>query len=82
MSVGKQMKSYEDMKYEQWKEQVEQVLPSLLKRNLLIKPSEKHAQQTQLQQHGHGDDHGDDEGKERVLYYMVKCRYRPLSGCI
>lgn len=33
------MKLYEDTKYEMWKEHVEQVLPSLLKRNLLIKPA-------------------------------------------
>ena len=32
------MKSYEDQKYEEWKQNVEQHLPSLLKRNLLIKP--------------------------------------------
>ena len=39
LSVGKNMKLYEDTKYEMWKEHVEQVLPSLLKRNLLIKPA-------------------------------------------
>ena len=33
------MKLYEDTKYEMWKETVEQILPSLLKRNLLIKPA-------------------------------------------
>ena len=32
------MKQYEDFKYEQWRENVEQHLPHLLKRNLLIKP--------------------------------------------
>lgn len=32
------MKFYEDQKYEEWRQSVEQHLPSLLKRNLLIKP--------------------------------------------
>jgi dynein heavy chain len=45
LHVAKQMKAYEDHKYEQWKDYVEQVLPSLLKRNLLIKPAEKLQQQ-------------------------------------
>ena len=38
MSKARQMKSFEDQKYEEWKQNVEQHLPSLLKRNLLIKP--------------------------------------------
>lgn len=37
------MKAYEDSLYEQWKENVEAILPSLLKRNLLIKPSDRAA---------------------------------------
>ena len=48
LSVGKQMKAYEDGKYELWRDHVEQVLPALLKRNLIVKPT--HAQQVQLQQ--------------------------------
>lgn len=32
------MRAYEDQLYEQWRQQVEAVLPSLLKRNLLSKP--------------------------------------------
>ncbi|XP_064612357.1 LOW QUALITY PROTEIN: dynein axonemal heavy chain 10-like [Liolophura sinensis] len=51
LSVGKQMKQYEEEKYELWRQHVEQILPSLLKRNLLIKPSDKLAQQQHLQQH-------------------------------
>ena len=46
LHVAKQMKAYEDHLYEQWKEGVEAVLPSLLKRNLLIKPHEKQAPST------------------------------------
>lgn len=38
LSVARQMKFYEDQKYEEWRQSVEQHLPSLLKRNLLIKP--------------------------------------------
>ncbi len=39
------MKAYEDHLYEQWRDNVEQVLPSLLKRNLLIKPEQQQQQQ-------------------------------------
>jgi hypothetical protein len=58
LSVAKSMKLYEDTKYEMWKENVEQILPSLLKRNLLIKPS--HTLQAQglqgpLPDNGDGD---------------------------
>ena len=45
LSVAKQMKAYEDHLYEQWRENVEAILPALLKRNLLIKPHDKLAQQ-------------------------------------
>jgi len=38
LTVAKQMKAYEDLLYEQWRQQVEATLPSLLKRNLLAKP--------------------------------------------
>ena len=41
------MKAYEDQLYEIWRENVENVLPALLKRNLLIKPSDR---QQQLEQ--------------------------------
>ena len=51
LCVAKQMKAYEDQLYEQWRENVEAVLPALLKRNLLIKPSERQQQQ---------DEHKDD----------------------
>ncbi|XP_059165934.1 dynein axonemal heavy chain 10-like isoform X2 [Physella acuta] len=37
LSVGKSMRAFEDLKYEQWKENVEASLPGLLKRNLLVK---------------------------------------------
>ena len=32
------MKEYEDLKYAEWRDHVEQVLPGFLKRNLLVKP--------------------------------------------
>ena len=38
LQVAKQMKAYEDTLYDQWRENVEQILPSLLRRNLLTKP--------------------------------------------
>ena len=41
MSVAKQMKAYEDHLYEEWRTQVEIALPGLLKRNLLVKPTDK-----------------------------------------
>lgn len=39
LSVARQMKEYEDRKYEAWKEQVEANLLIYLKKNLLTKPS-------------------------------------------
>lgn len=45
------MKQYEEEKYELWRQHVEQILPSLLKRNLLIKPADRLAQQQHHQQH-------------------------------
>lgn len=53
------MKAYEDQKYEQWRDHVEQVLPSLLKRNLIVKPT--HAQQIQFQQQ---QQHTAEDGQE------------------
>ncbi len=41
LSVAKNMKAYEDRLFEQWVEQVQAVLPSLLKRNLLVKPHDR-----------------------------------------
>nr|XP_015221526.1 PREDICTED: dynein heavy chain 10, axonemal [Lepisosteus oculatus] len=35
LEVGKRMKEYEEKKYERWREETEQALPILLKRNLL-----------------------------------------------
>lgn len=51
LSIGKSMKQYEDTKYETWKEHVEQVLPSLLKRNLLIKPTARASSAIQASPH-------------------------------
>ncbi|XP_069475795.1 dynein axonemal heavy chain 10 [Ambystoma mexicanum] len=39
LEVARRMKEYEDKKYEQWKEHAELILPSLLKRSLLLKLS-------------------------------------------
>ncbi len=40
LAVARQMKAFEDRLYEEWKTQVEVILPGLLKRNLLIKPTD------------------------------------------
>lgn len=37
LEVGRMMKAYEDMKYEQWRDTTEQVLPALMKKSLLAK---------------------------------------------
>uniref|UniRef100_H3BAL0 Dynein axonemal heavy chain 10 n=1 Tax=Latimeria chalumnae TaxID=7897 RepID=H3BAL0_LATCH len=37
LEVAKQMKEYEDKKYERWREETEQILPGLLKKSLLVK---------------------------------------------
>ncbi|ELK14270.1 Dynein heavy chain 10, axonemal [Pteropus alecto] len=39
LEVGRMMKGYEDMKYEQWRDTTEQVLPALMKKSLLAKVS-------------------------------------------
>ncbi|XP_033627732.1 dynein heavy chain 10, axonemal-like [Asterias rubens] len=39
LGVARQMREYEEKKYEQWREYVEGILPGLLKRNLLTKPT-------------------------------------------
>ena len=38
--VGRKMRDYEERKFEQWQEEVEALLPGLLKRNLLIRQDE------------------------------------------
>lgn len=50
LTAGKNMKAFEDLKYEQWKENVENTLPGLLKRNLLVKRSFQASAQTPTQQ--------------------------------
>merc|ERR1712096_26157 len=42
LSVARQMKQYEDAKYANWLKEVESTLPSLLRRNLLVKVNEHH----------------------------------------
>lgn len=68
LSVGKSMKLFEDTKYEMWKETVEQVLPSLLKRNLLIKPAVSAA----MAMHASHvpDDVGDDVGQSALCHQL------------
>ena len=39
LGVARQMREYEEKKYEQWREYVEGILLGLLKRNLLTKPT-------------------------------------------
>lgn len=39
--MAKKLKSYEDMKYAEWRINVENILPSILKKNLLVKPKYK-----------------------------------------
>ena len=46
LSVAKKMKAYEDSLYDAWVKEVEKELPGLLKRNLLMKPTE--AQKAQM----------------------------------
>ena len=62
------MKAYEDQLYEQWKESVEHILPGLLRRNLLVKPSLKEANvddDDELKE-------GDKEARKCNLYYFYK----------
>ena len=41
LNVARQMKAYEDTKYNAWRIEVENTLPEILRRNLLVKPPEK-----------------------------------------
>ncbi len=41
LNVAKQMKSYEDIKYNEWRIKVENILPEILKTNLITKPTER-----------------------------------------
>lgn len=41
LSIARQIKAYEDMKYNEWKLTVENTLPEILKTNLLIKPKDR-----------------------------------------
>lgn len=41
MSIARQIKSYEDGKYYEWSATVENILPDILKTNLLVKPKDK-----------------------------------------
>ena len=44
--MAKQMKAYEDLLYERWRQQVEVTLPVLLKKNLLTKQETEHDEPT------------------------------------
>ena len=61
LMVAKQMKAYEDQLYEQWKENVQAVLQTLLKRNLLIKPDR--TQVTSIEQTTNNDEQDEETGK-------------------
>lgn len=66
------MKAYEDSLYEQWKENVEAILPSLLKRNLLIKPSDRAAMLVPPQE-VEGAEHTEAEaGNFEILFKKLK----------
>lgn len=41
MNIARLMKAYEDQKYNEWKANIEAILPEILKTNLLAKPSDK-----------------------------------------
>lgn len=41
LDVAKKLKAFEDMKYNEWRINVENILPGILKKNLLIKPKYK-----------------------------------------
>jgi dynein heavy chain len=41
LNVARQMKAFEDTKYNAWRIDVENILPDILKNNLLVKPNDK-----------------------------------------
>ena len=65
LHVAKQMKAYEDQLYEQWKESVEHILPGLLRRNLLVKPTVKEVAPEEM------EDVDKEAGKEKFILKSV-----------
>ena len=60
------MKAYEDELYEKWKENVENMLPGLLKHNLLVKPQHQQgAADTHEAEKGDGE-----QGTVRKFYFL------------
>ena len=41
MQIARQIKAYEDVKFHEWRINIENILPEILKTNLLIKPKYK-----------------------------------------
>ena len=74
------MKFYEEQRYDQWKDHVDQVLPSLLKKNLIIKPTQAQQQQLQqLQQQQAAEEGQDDPGNLIIRSAEIKCKGVQLS---
>ncbi|CAH1233746.1 DNAH10 [Branchiostoma lanceolatum] len=65
LTVAKEMKVFEDEKYAAWREQVEQVLPGFLKKNLLAKP-----QQTEEEAQGKEETPAAGEEAKKVKYVV------------
>ena len=76
LSVGKQMKAYEDQKYEEWRDRVDQALPVLLKKNLIIKPTQAQQQQLQQMQQQQAAEEGQDDPGTNFPHFITST---PLS---
>ncbi|KAL5017096.1 hypothetical protein ScPMuIL_006685 [Solemya velum] len=73
LHVAKEMKMFEDLIYEGWKEHVEQVLPALLKRNLLCRPTAAQQQQVVA-------DEGQDESPTKTVTVKYLVDFDPQLG--
>ena len=72
------MKAYEDHLYEMWKDQVEAVLPGLLKKNLLVKPSAVAAREQPAQTEAEDPDK-DPEAGELLLTFVILLMYYSIE---
>ncbi|XP_072163343.1 dynein axonemal heavy chain 10-like [Diadema setosum] len=70
LGVARQMKEYEDKKYEQWRDHVSMILPGLLKRNLLTRPQDQ--MPTGAKIHETAAEDGDDTHRSQGLAGDVK----------
>ena len=77
LGVARQMKEYEDKKYKLWRDNVEVILPGLLKRNLLTRPQDQ-LPSAKIHEVSAADD-GEDTHRSQGMSKVTKYLRPPLS---